>query len=114
MGQRILGTTLSWSLLVGNGADGLGFLDPNDTTQRSAAVGVSGDGTIVVGWSTSMDYPVEAFRRTSATGMTGLGVFSGATGSTATAISSDGTTVVGDGDAGSRLPGRFSLDREPP
>ena len=79
------------------GMTGLGFLDPNNAGRQSAALGVSGDGTSIVGWSTSAaaNGGPEAIRWTSATGMTGLGGLSGGTGSYANAISSDGTTVVG-------------------
>jgi probable HAF family extracellular repeat protein len=55
------------------------------------AFGVSGDGTVVVGESTTGI----AFRWTAKTGMLSLGVLPGYSGSIAEAISADGAVVVG-------------------
>lgn len=71
----------------------------------SEASDVSADGTIVVGWSKSRDPAIEgneAFRWTQETGMVGLGRLPGATSSTASAISSDGSVIVGNSGTGFR------------
>jgi probable HAF family extracellular repeat protein len=60
----------------------------------STAAGVSGDGTTVVGSSTS-DLGAEAFRWTAETGMVGLGQAPRYGGSNATDASADGSVVVG-------------------
>jgi probable HAF family extracellular repeat protein len=76
---------------------GLGSL-PGGSTQ-SAALGVSGDGAVVVGEASSSRSGAnerEAFRWTEAEGMTALGDLPGARfASRANAISSDGRVVVG-------------------
>jgi autotransporter-associated beta strand protein/probable HAF family extracellular repeat protein len=62
----------------------------------SRALGVSGDGSVVVGqsyFSSSETY--KAFRWTASTGMTGLGTLPGDNGSAANAISADGSVIVG-------------------
>ncbi len=68
---------------------GLGFLTGNQFGHTSEALGVSGDGKAVVGYSTST-YAKEPFRWT-AGGMTGLGFAS-----IGRAVSADGKVVVGD------------------
>ena len=76
---------------------GLGSLMPGGS---SAANGVSADGSTVVGVSDYMEGPTnddtgtQAFRWTSATGMVGLGDPTGL-GSSANAVSANGTVVVG-------------------
>jgi probable HAF family extracellular repeat protein len=73
---------------------GLGIL-PGGTF--SQALGISADGLVVVGLSTSTAGPNgEAFRWTSGTGMVGLGFLPGYTNSSALAASTDGSVVVGD------------------
>ncbi len=63
----------------------------------SNALGVSADGSVVVGGSNSANGP-EAFRWTSGGGMVGLGdLAGGAFGSGASGVSDDGTIVVGTG-----------------
>src|SRR5580700_9831376 len=64
--------------------------------EGSRALGVSGDGSVVVGqsyFSSSETY--KAFRWTASTGMVGLGTLPGDNGSTANAISADGSVIVG-------------------
>lgn len=79
----------------GGGITGLGFL-PGGAFARSLAKGVSGDGSIVVGRSTSALGDNEAYRWTSAGGMVGLGDLPGGlSASQARAISTDGTVIVG-------------------
>ena len=79
----------------------LGFL-PGGSFSRSFALGVSADGSVVVGESSSVNSPAEAFRWTQGTGMVGLGFLPGGgpsanlnAGSNALGISADGSVVVG-------------------
>ena len=66
----------------------------------SAAQGVSGDGSVVCGYSNSTTGD-QAFRWTLAGGLQGLGNLpGGGTSSSARAISADGTTIVGDSASG--------------
>jgi probable HAF family extracellular repeat protein len=68
----------------------------------SAATGISGDGSVVVGPSKSQPGTannLEAFRWTAETGMVGLGYLPGALYSLATAVSGDGRVVVGFSDS---------------
>lgn len=55
------------------------------------ANGVSGDGSVVVGYSSTN----EAFRWTATTGVTGLGFLPGSNNSTATAVSANGSVIIG-------------------
>jgi len=80
---------------------GLGFL-PGGSFSRSFALGVSADGSVVAGESSSVNSPDEAFRWTQGTGMVGLGYLPGGgpgvnlyPGSNALGISADGSVVVG-------------------
>jgi probable HAF family extracellular repeat protein len=62
----------------------------------TVALGVSSDGTTVVGSSASSPFIVaEAFLWTQATGMVGLGTLPGYSNSRATSVSGNGTVVVG-------------------
>jgi len=67
----------------------------------SEATAVSGDGQVVVGWSSSAAAAGgdasqgEAFRWTQAEGMVGLGFLPGRADSTASALCTDGTVIVG-------------------
>ncbi len=67
-------------------------LDPTPgITQRSAATGISADGSIIVGVKSN-----QAMRWTSATGMVGIGFLAGGSiNSQANAISGDGSVIVG-------------------
>ncbi len=82
---------------AGSGMIGLGHL--SGTTNNSAA-GVSVDGSVIVGTSgildgNGIDDTRKAFRWTAGTGMVGLGYLPGDTVSSATAVSGDGSIVVG-------------------
>ena len=91
----------------GKGLVNLGVLDPTMFLPRSDGIAVSEDGAVVVGWSGSFfGGGFEAFIWTEAGGMRPLAevlIEQGATGlddwtlTQATAISSDGTTIVGYG-----------------
>ena len=65
--------------------------EPNEYATRSSAYGVSGDGTVIVGFSEDPGVGTRAFRWSSVMGMTFL---SGAH-STAFGVSTDGSTIVG-------------------
>lgn len=78
---------------ISGGMQNLGIL-PGGTL--GLATGISGDGSIVCGWSNALDGNVYATRWTSSGGMTNLGTLpGGAFGASAYAISSDGTIIVG-------------------
>jgi probable HAF family extracellular repeat protein len=84
---------------------GLGFLDSSNPNIYSYARGVSADGSVVVGSSSSgvNDYEYEAFRWTQETGMVGLSNLPSGNFSSATGVSADGSVVVGsNGDAAFR------------
>jgi uncharacterized membrane protein len=111
-GSTIVGTVgqqaFRWT--VPGGMEGLGVLP--DYSYASGAMGVSGDGAVVVGGSInepvdgSADRP-QAFRWTRSGGMQGLGFVAGNDRSNAGAISTDGSTIIGDnGDEG--LPFRWT------
>lgn len=73
-----------------------GVGDLSGGTVLSSAAGVSGDGSVVCGYSNSTTGD-QAFRWTAAGGLQGLGNLpGGGTLSNARAISADGTTIVGD------------------
>jgi len=77
----------------GGGMQNLGLL-PGGTL--GLATGISGDGSIVCGWSNALDGNTYATRWTSGGGMVNLGTLPGGTqGSSAYGISSDGSTIVG-------------------
>jgi probable HAF family extracellular repeat protein len=82
------------------GMVGLGFL-PGGIFDRSAAVGVSADGSVVVGFGNSANSQ-EAFRWTETTGMVGLGdLLGGSFSSVARAVSANGSIIVGIGNSAS-------------
>jgi MYXO-CTERM domain-containing protein len=104
-GSVIIGNSLSHSgasgieafrWTSGGGMVGLGGLP--GVSFDSGAVGVSGDGSVVVGWNyadSSFASGYEPFRWTSGGGMVGLGnLFDGETGE-ATGVSADGSVIVG-------------------
>ncbi|MBS3734378.1 MAG: hypothetical protein KGY99_05570, partial [Phycisphaerae bacterium] len=83
--------------VYGQGASAASFEGLGDLPQGayvSVATGVSADGTAVVGYSSS-EYSSEAFRWTQATGIVGLGAFTGDDSSEACGVSADGSVVVG-------------------
>ena len=91
-----------WLTIVSNqafrwtsaGMVGLGTLGINaDGSKYSTALGVSNDGSVVVGSSTTTNAHQRAFRWTSATGMADIGTFG--ISSEANAVSGDGAFVVG-------------------
>ncbi len=71
----------------------LGVLPGGDVPSRVS--GISDDGTTVVGRSKNAAGQDEAFRWTAETGMVGLGIPPGTYSSEATAVSADGSVVVG-------------------
>ncbi len=71
----------------------------------STAFGVSNDGQIVVGQSSSaVSSSGEAFKWTPSGGMVGLGLLPGGSTSIARAVSRDGTTIVGDANSTAAQP----------
>lgn len=80
--------------------DSLGFFS-GASTQNSFANGISADGSTVVGYGNSIN-GIEAFRWTAGAGIEGLGDLAGGFfTSHATAVSSDGSVIVGTGYDGS-------------
>ncbi|MDX2148958.1 MAG: hypothetical protein SFZ23_15690 [Planctomycetota bacterium] len=61
----------------------------------SVALGVSGDGNTVTGYSFDVDFNTTAFRWTSGDGMRSLGTLPGATTSEGRKVSRDGGTIIG-------------------
>ena len=93
-------TALYWNST--GGLIPLGFLPEDQPDEFSVsfsfAQAVSGDGQVVVGSSAStkhLERGDQAFRWSATDGMTGLGFLPGETQSTATAVSADGSVVVG-------------------
>lgn len=83
-----------WTLA--GGVEPLGFLPAPEPFLSSRAYGVSADGSLIVGGSTSFPQGEEAFLWTQEDGITGLGDLPGGVEqSQARAVSADGTTVVG-------------------
>lgn len=77
-----------------DGMVGLGFLD--GVRELSVASAVSQDGSVVVGYSSTDHLSfTEAFRWTESEGMQSLGVLAGVNGMTATAVSGDGSVIIG-------------------
>ncbi len=80
------------------GMVGLGYLSGDNI---SAAYGANADGSVVVGMSAAqaignlLPSVIHAFRWTASTGMVNLGTLSGDSGAIATAVSADGSVVVG-------------------
>jgi uncharacterized membrane protein len=72
---------------------GLGDLQGGNFS--SAALDVSGIGSVIVGFGSSYSYDQEAFRWTLQGGMVGLGVLPGSDYSIATCISEDGQVIAG-------------------
>jgi probable HAF family extracellular repeat protein len=93
-----LPTLLVKSTTTGPSFQGLGFL-PGDT--YSLGLGVSADGNVAVGQAATRDQnnnaSFQAFRWTSAEGMTSLGLLSGGLNSQARAANSDGRVIAGQG-----------------
>lgn len=88
LAQAMRGDIGGWVQLLGVGADG---------AEQSVASGVSGDGSVVVGWLTwNGATERRPFRWTQATGMQTLSGFESHSHALATGISGDGNVVVGD------------------
>jgi probable HAF family extracellular repeat protein len=66
----------------------------------SLGLGVSADGSVVVGYARTDTFTDRAFRWKAGEGMQNLGVLSGDNWSAANAVSADGSIVVGSSDAG--------------
>jgi len=90
VGQQGANEAYRWT--SGTGRVGLGDLPDGDFL--STATGVSGDGSVVVGYGTPAFLQVEAFRWTAGTGMQGLGTLFGGK-SFANDVSRDGNVIVG-------------------
>ena len=92
IGSSISDEAFRWTQATG--IIGLGDLAGGRT--ESTALGISSDGSVVVGYGFGNGDRQEAYRWTAATGMVGLGFLThGITSSAATAVSADGSTVVG-------------------
>jgi autotransporter-associated beta strand protein/probable HAF family extracellular repeat protein len=83
----------SWT--QSGGMAGLGFLNPESGFTSSYAEGVSGNGGVVVGYSLDSSGNSEAFNWTQTGGLVGLGFLPGGVYSTAFAVNSDGSVIVG-------------------
>lgn len=101
-GWGSLGVSADGSVVVGRrgfgpGATAFGAdFGPPVSNGRSTATGVSADGSVIVGQSrTDAGDHAEAFRWSTAGGVTLLGALPGGLESAATAISGDGTHVIG-------------------
>ncbi len=94
-GSVVVGTSGSYAFRW-TAADGMA--DLGSLGGMSAANAVSADGAVVVGYSTLADGTDRAFRWTAGTGMTSLGLLNGGTYSEASAISDDGSVIVGKAD----------------
>ncbi len=102
-GQSVVGTVSSPGFNAeaglwrnGEAIQGLGVI--SGTFMASAAFGISGDGSTVVGWARSITSGVndfEAFRWTEEDGMVGLGLLDGGTFSQANGVSEDGSVITG-------------------
>lgn len=81
----------------GGGMTALGVLASQaaDSGARSFAEDVSADGAVVVGFSQATNGNSEAFRWTSAGGMTSLGLLPGGNSSGALGVNADGSVIVG-------------------
>ena len=88
----LYGSSQAFRWTTRDGMVGLGYLTGGDS--YGLAYGVSADGSVVVGRGDSA-FGLQAFRWTSGGGMVGLGFQSGASDSTANAVSLDGAVVVG-------------------
>lgn len=90
------GTSEAYRWTSAGGMVGLGYL-AGGSTNTSQVRGMSADGSVIVGFSSSSTGSgQEAFRWTQAGGMVGLGLLPGSSlTSAAHAVSADGTTIVG-------------------
>jgi probable HAF family extracellular repeat protein len=106
------GSTEPYRWTEAGGLVGLGYL-PGANTNNGAAGGVSADGSVVVGGTSSaqtFSIRTEAFRWTEAGGMVGLGDLPGGVfDSGAADVSADGSIIVGNGTVGN--PGDFNYQQ---
>jgi probable HAF family extracellular repeat protein len=96
-GTVIVGSTQAaeaFRWIEGQGAVGLGTLEGY---QFGPALGVSADGSVVVGYSGSAGVGHQGFVWTEDDGMVGLGFLPGQDTSTASDVSADGSVIVGEG-----------------
>ena len=94
--------------VLANSFTGIGDLPGGDF--QSTATAVSGDGSVVVGYSSNSATGFEAFRWTEAEGIVGLGDLPGGEfRSFADGVSEDGSVVVGRGDNGLGFSGEESF-----
>ncbi|QDX82312.1 hypothetical protein B9N43_14330 [Denitratisoma sp. DHT3] len=93
-------TNEAYRWTAATGMVGLGLLAEHLGGQypTSRATGVSADGSVVTGYSTSNGDDKRAFRWTAAGGMVNLGTLSGGTYSMGNDINADGTVIVGSAD----------------
>jgi probable HAF family extracellular repeat protein len=94
MTRRIVALACVWLMLSGGWAQQLIWLGQLPGGLESEALGVSADGTVVVGTAINADGFRRAFRWTAPTGMQDLGTLGGVL-SIGNAISADGQTIVG-------------------
>lgn len=99
------------STVVGASADGFGergfrwtsgggMADLGSLGQAlTNALGVSADGSVVIGYGQNLSFEPRAFRWTQVGGIENLGVLTGGTSSLGYGVSGDGLTIVGEGDA---------------
>jgi probable HAF family extracellular repeat protein len=81
----------------GAGMLSLGVLHGAPENADSHAFGTNADGTVIVGYGQLASGDYRAFRWTAGSGMADLGVLGGGDYSRASAVSADGSVVVGDG-----------------
>lgn len=96
-GSVIVGETVGQEAFRWTSNEGvmlLGGLPGSSITGRTAS-GVSADGSVIVGGATTSTGGQEAYRWTSSGGLIGLGYLPGDVWSEATAVSADGSVVVG-------------------
>jgi probable HAF family extracellular repeat protein len=94
MTRQIVALACVWLMLSGGWAQQLIWLGQLPGGLESEALGVSADGTVVVGTAINADGFRRAFRWTAPTGMQDLGTLGGVL-SIGNAISADGQTIVG-------------------
>lgn len=101
VGSSLAGSTKAFRWTKAGGMQDLGALPGQYAA--SFAVGISGDGSTIVGQSSS-NLGKEAFRWTTAGGMQGIGSLAGkGKPSSASAISADGKTIVGSSESSNGL-----------
>lgn len=94
----LAGTLQGFRWTAGTGMTGLGGL-PGGFGDLSAGLGVSDDGTVIVGWARTSGSTFSAIRWTEASGLVDLGSLGGGV-TMASGVSADGSVVVGMGDTG--------------